>query len=222
MRRTPAILAVLALLTVGGSRPNPGPTARTRHGMRQHALDLRTIELHLLRGELELAQMFAYMLTRPTPGLGTSPEAHELALAASVLADAPTVEDALRAEVRVASACATCHEARGLPPPKLPPHAPPDLPTLAAQMARHQWAADRLWEGIVAPSDAHWKSGLYVLASTNVALLVPDHPSVARELRDRAATAFKHPARDTAARAATYGDVLVVCWGCHSARIRSR
>lgn len=187
--------------------------------MREHVEDLRALERNLIHGDLELARLHAYMLTRPTPGLdATSPEARALVHAATAVASAPTVEDAIRAETHVISACATCHQSHALATPTLPSRAPPDLPTLDAQMARHQWAADRLWEGIVLPSDAHFKIGLYVLANTNVTALATDRPALARRLRDQAASAYKRPPRDLAARASTYGDVMMTCWSCHAAR----
>lgn len=215
--RSTAIVAVLALLGLGGGAPRT--TSRTRHAMREHVEDLRAIERHLLHGDLELARLHAYMLTRPTPDLdASSSDARELVRAASAVASAPTVEDAIRAEAHVITACATCHQSHALPTPKLPPRAPPDRPTLEAQMARHQWAADRLWEGIVLPSDVHFKMGLYVLANTNVIALATDRPALARRLRDQAAAAYARPPRDLAARATTYGDVMMTCWSCHAAR----
>ncbi len=218
--RSATLVAVLALLGLGGGAPRTA--SRTRHEMREHADDLRAIERHLIHGELELAQLRAYMLTRSTPtfAASTADAARELTLTARALASAPTIEDALRAEVQLVTACASCHQSHALATQTLPTRPPPDLPTVDAQMARHQWAAERLWDGIVRPSDADFKAGLYVLANTNLLSLATDRPALARRLRDQAAAAYKRPPRELAARAKTYGDVLLTCWSCHEARSR--
>jgi cytochrome c553 len=218
MRCPEFVVAAFALFAAGGTAE---PSARLRYGMRQRFADLRTIERQLIQGDLEAARPLAFMLTRPTHGEPRAPEAAEVTLTAAALADAPTVEDALRAEVRVASACAACHEAHAASVLRRPTRVPADRPTLAAQMARHQWAADRLWEGIVAPDDDHWTSGLYVLANTNMPVLDRDGPQLAKKLRDQAAAAYRQRRTDHASRAKTYGDLLVTCWGCH-AGVRAR
>lgn len=89
---------------------------------------------------------------------------------------------------------------------------------MSAQMARHQWAADRLWEGIVGPSDSHWRSGLYVLANTHLTSIEVDRPALANRMRTLALDAYNVPAKSLAERAATYGELLVTCAQCHASR----
>jgi hypothetical protein len=87
-------------------------------------------------------------------------------------------------------------------------------------MARHRWAADRLWEGLVGGDDAPWQAGLEVLAAAplrwpelgerkGLARLLQ---RLAEQARQRGATA------GPAERATTYGEMAVTCAACHAAK----
>ena len=81
-------------------------------------------------------------------------------------------------------------------------------------MARHRWAADRLWEAVVGDSDAAWKEGLDVLAAAPFDF-GPERAALARELQRLAKTA-RRTKRGVANPAVTYGDILVICANCHA------
>jgi len=194
-----------------------------RYHMRQHFNDLRTIESMLLAGKLETSKALAFMLTLPISDPGMAPWAAEtrmVALVAGELSQVRTLDEALRTEARVAEACAACHARtqRG-PIFPMPSKAPPERPTVAAQMARHRWAVDRLWEGLVGGSDAHWRSGLYALATTpplfSKLTAAPQRATKLRELARRSLETYQHDS--PAERARQYGELLVTCVGCHKA-----
>jgi hypothetical protein len=94
------------------------------------------------------------------------------------------------------------------------PAVPPDRPTLDARMARHRWAADRLWEAVVGDDDDAWQEGLDVLAAPPLALDAERVP-FSRQLQ-RLAKSGRLTKRPITNRAATYAEILVTCAGCHA------
>ncbi len=183
--------------------------------MRQRIDDVRTIERMLVAGQLEEARALAFMLTRPIVGAPQSASSRDLAFAAGALANARTIDEALHAEVRVAIACARCHASSNtMPVFRTPTNAPPDQPTMEAQMARHQWAVDRLWESLIGASDEHWRAGLYVMATGHIP--GTENPELAKRLQQLARAALDMPDTTLDARGARYAELLVTCAGCHA------
>ncbi|HEU4731886.1 MAG TPA: hypothetical protein VFT22_28520, partial [Kofleriaceae bacterium] len=140
------------------SEPPLPPSKQFEHDMmvRYHMhghLDLvRAIDRLLLRGNLEDTRALARSIAE-------SPAAPELTAwqaeinvvrqRAAALAAAPSIDEACRREAQLAAACASCHvETRIQPEFDVTPPVPPDLDTIQARMARHRWAADRMWEGL--------------------------------------------------------------------------
>jgi cytochrome c553 len=189
--------------------------------MRRHFDDLRDVERALIAGDLETAKTRAFLLTKPAQDRGLAPWASQMERvteAAKALADAPSIDEGLRRETRVATACAACHLAAQHVPKFSPRIEPPDADTEVARMARHAWAADRLWEGMVIPADAQWRAGLHVLASTPL----PHSPAtdaqpLANSLQRQAKLELEVEEPITLEhRAAAYGEILVTCAACHA------
>jgi cytochrome c553 len=212
-----------------GDRQQPLPSApskRFEHDMmvRYHMHEnfglLRSIELLLVHGKLDDAKAFARMVADAPDEPGLEPFAKRAAAVrerAASLADAPGIDEACRREARLAAACADCHADAGvLPEFAKPPSIPPDLDTVKARMARHLWATDRLWEGVVGQSDESWRAGLDVLAAAPLPWSVMDagRDALARGLQQAADAARTAPASDRPRR---YGEILVVCAACHAA-----
>lgn len=226
------LLAVAACANAsGGDDPRPQPPEPTRFDrpemvrfhMRRHFDDLRQVERLLLAGKLDEARARAYLLTQPATDPGMAPwsaEIEDVRTAARSLAALPGIDEGLRREARVAEACAYCHvRTQNLPVfPELAA-APHDTGAREARMARHQWAADRLWEGIVGGGKTQWRAGLDVLATTPLPFPpTTDAPALAKRLQDLARTALeKHVdgSETLAERARLYGEMLVTCAACH-------
>jgi len=205
------ILIALAAAVCG--RPATGEPV-TRHHMASHLGDLRDIERMLLAGQLDDARTRAFLLTRQPSDDALSQAVED---AAAALVQAPTIPDAIRLEAKVAAACAGCHvqSPRPLLAP-VAPEAPPPTPSLKTRMARHQWAADRLWEGVVLGDERRWRQGLEVLAMRPVAM--PKGDGLARRLQAQAIDAlgaFEQRSDTYATRAQAYGEMLVTCAACH-------
>jgi cytochrome c553 len=158
-------------------------------------------------------------------GLPQDVENHleELRIYAGLAARAPDVSSASSAVARVAAACGSCHKAMKRGPRYAVVAGPPDGATpLATRMIRHRWAADRLWDGLVGPSDASWSAGASALRDAplftdELTHEVEQYEAVTKlawtvhELGARA-----NSAREQSVRAALYGELLGTCASCHS------
>jgi len=203
-----AALACLAIATgCGEASGGTEPSRRAQqHHMRQHLSDMRTIERMLVDGQLAEAKALAFMLD----GMGDDVERAVLRLR-----NARTVDDAIHAHARIALGCAGCHlDAQTVPAFKLPSNAPPDRPTLVDQCVRYQWALDRVWEGLIAPSDEHWRAGIYAIATSALPRITTVHPDVAKQLQRKARSALD-TATTLEARADAYAALAVTCASCH-------
>lgn len=209
-------------------QPEPPEPARfdrpamVKFHMSQHFNDLRAVEQLLVAGELDVAKVRAFLLTRPAPDPGMArwkSEVDDVTQAARALANAPGIDEACRREARVAEACAYCHlHSQALPVFSTPPPLPPDDGGPRARMARHQWAVDRLWEGMVAPAEAPWRAGLDVLATTPLPFSpLTDAPLLANQLQGFARHALETEDSETLDdRTRSYGEMLVTCSACHA------
>ena len=191
--------------------------ARVDYLMHAHYDDLRAVERLLIAGRLDDANTRAFLLAMPVedPGLAGWPvERQRVVDTATSLRQACCLADALAREAQVAAACASCHVAADHPVRFAPiPPLPPDTGAPAARFARHGWAVERLWEGMIAPSDERWRAGLGALAITP---LPSPSPSLAATLRGQARAELDVPQPED--RAAAYAALLVTCAACHANR----
>lgn len=216
----------------GIREPAVPPEERFEHDMmvRYHMhgnLDLlRAIERLIIQGKLDEARGLARgMAEAPTlPGLGSwAPRATAVRERAAALAAAPGSDEACRRAARLAEACAKCHIEAGVQPQfRSPPPLPPDRDTPAARMARHRWAADRLWEGLVGADPEPWQAGLAVLAQPPIRWPeLGERKGLAKMLQQQADQARQRATTDTIEdRARFYGEMLVTCTACHTAPAR--
>ena len=140
--------------------------------------------------------------------------------AATEIADARDPIAGARRTAELGSACARCHIAIGarISFPRDP--APPASHRLVPQMAGHQWAAQQMWRGVIAPSDERWLAGAHELADARLDIVaqavtpwsVVDVDDIGR-VRSMATTAL---AIEPSERASTFAGVLATCAHCHS------
>jgi hypothetical protein len=124
----------------------------------------------------------------------------------------------------MARSCGDCHRASEVTidfEPAKPP--PPHREDTATHMQRHLWAADRMWQGLIGPSEQAWAEGADML------LDVPLEPSQMGETPDneqrelarmalevhligsRAAIAYEPEHRSQ-----LYSEYLSLCVDCHT------
>jgi hypothetical protein len=218
VRAAPALLiAAAALASCQRSLEENGPTpARSeddevlRRHMR-HGFDLlRSIQLLAIAGKLDAARALSRSLAHVPEAAGVDGwrGAEQVRERAGARAAATTIAEACRDTAQVGDACAGCHADAGVSPAfEPPPPPPPDLTGVAARMARHRWATD----------DAAWSAGLDMLAAEPQPWpeLAGDRAIHAQRLHDAAERA-RGTAADRADRSRAYGDLLVICAGCHA------
>jgi cytochrome c553 len=191
-----------------------------RFHMHQNFDLVRAIERLLIRGKLEDARIFATAISIAPDEPAHGPWIAQTIVVrdrAAAVARATDGRDALRKVAALGAACGNCHGEHAV---KLGidrvPRLPPDQPTLDARMARHRWAADRLWEAVIGNVDEAWREGLDVLASTP--LEDQDRKGFAQQLKRQADQARRPSPGVLVDRATQYGEILVTCAGCHAAK----
>jgi cytochrome c553 len=120
--------------------------------------------------------------------------------------------------------CGACHKAQGRGP-KLEPSdwteldeaskPPAAQAALEQRMHKQLWGIERMWEGLVIPSDVAWQQGALSLSELKA------HPNVAAKLRARlqrvrALGAEARAAGDAYARSQAYARVVAECGSCHA------
>jgi cytochrome c553 len=190
--------------------------------MWKHFTAISQLQRAIARGHLDEAKELAnWIATHPElPQEGWEPYLDQLHGAALEVAGAKDLPTAATLATKLVRACSKCHEARGAIVTFAWELQPEDGPALQVQMKRHQWAAARLWDGLVGPSDELWNEGAGVLATAHLDTLQAsggttrgDVTALAAHVRELALRAVK--LEDTDARAQLYGELLSTCAGCH-------
>lgn len=168
-----------------------------------------------------LAQEFAARLPSPTEPAPAAWRPHVDALRGELegLGHADDLRDAGASVSRLALLCGRCHADVGarLELPEMPQ--PAQGGSFQDAMHGHQWAVDRMWEGLIVPSDERWIRG------TTMFVAIPGCKSTT-EAGDAEGQALCNHAQSLArrgmvtesreGRAAIYGRLLATCAGCHA------
>jgi hypothetical protein len=204
---TSAASAAAASAPAPGARIEPTPHAQqqtptTRHYMLTHYTDSVGMRRALVTGKLEDFRSAAGAVAKDewTPRLRGEYRTHVDAVRALARSaqKAPSVGAAARELGKLGEACASCHLKFGGPGS---PVAPVPLSEGAdPSMVAHAAATDRLWEGLIFPSDTSWSSGMDVLM---------DAPKLDSDVADIAAAA-QH-LRELARKGRSAGRPLPTC-----------
>lgn len=224
----------------GGAQGEPTPTAGAglHLHMAEHLARLTEARDMLVQGRVEDARAALRWVADHPAAAQRSADA-ELpadgggwlaAMQAAAAEGAASADPAVvaRGVAQAANQCGGCHQALGLavvlphpgPAPAVGAGGTGD-PGVAAHMAGHQWAADRMWAALVTPSTAAWAESLQVLsqpALDTLALQVgpeqADAVSIsAWRVHELAADGLLDDNPDT--RADLYGRILGACASCH-------
>ena len=222
----PAIGLSLFLL-LGGCTWGVG--GRETESTLMHRRFSRTFELQtgIIQGDLGKAKAGAAWLVEgtETESASTATEEHLTRLRgyAALISQAETIEAAARQTGQLAGACGDCHRAAGGGPHFVIGTDMPDGRGLTQRMIRHFWAADRMWEGLVGPSEEAWAAGASALDAEWIlpedlergAGSVDAAEAYARRIRELAGDARSATGQEE--RASVYGALLGTCNGCHQA-----
>lgn len=201
---------------------------RTPEAMRDHFTSGVLIRDALIAGDLALAKWNATWLAEhePDPGIESwSPLMTDLRARARKIVEAPDLATAAAATAGLALECGRCHKANGASPrfvesdPRVAASGP------RPHMLEHQWAAERMWEGLIGANETTWNTGVAGLA---VAPLGQDEifanatatqriAALAAEVHSLGADGGK--VQTWSERATVYGHLLATCATCHAETI---
>jgi cytochrome c553 len=210
--------------TVLGCAPNTTLVVGPR--MVGHFANAGMLSDGVVAGQLESVRSAAKDMIERETGAGLSekaqPYAEDLRAFARLAASAPDIESAASAVGRVGGACGSCHRVTKRGPVYEVLTSPPEgANPVATRMMRHQWAAQRLWDGLVGPSDDSWQAGAAVLKDaplftdelTQDVEQYGEVTKLAWNLWEVGALASS--AKDQATRADLHGRLLATCADCH-------
>lgn len=153
---------------------------------------------------------------------GWAPYLNVFQARARAAADAPSVEVAAVAVAQIAAACGDCHAGNHVQPKIGSTPIVKKAASVKEHMTGQIEALDKLWAGLIVPSDQDWKEGAGLLANvavTQKALTKEglDKAEFARLLAETlhklSASAAKAPKAD---RPRVYADLLTTCVACHT------
>lgn len=186
-----------------------------------HFDDATIVESAMVRGDLQRARRAAANLSEmeAVPGIPDSSEEllERLRSQARAIALASGFRTAAEAAGAMAATCGECHARYDGGPRLSRVPEPPDADEVG-HMVIHVWAADRMWEGLMIPSEGTWLVGARLLADHAVRVegpyASPQANRLAREMEDLGAEAVA--ATGSEARGRVLGAVLNSCATCHA------
>ena len=141
--------------------------------------------------------------------------------AARTVAESKNLPDAARSLAALAATCGRCH-AQNSGPKIFLTEPPAETTGVVGRMERHVWATDRMWDGLIGPSDAAWRAGSEALQASPLAVenLASGGGTDAREAsrladRLRALGVEARRASNVEQRVEVYGELLSTCARCH-------
>jgi cytochrome c553 len=168
-----------------------------------------------------LAQEFAARLPAPEEPAPEAWRPHVDALRGELegLRHADDLRDAGASVARLALLCGRCHEATDarLDLPELPE--PAQGGSFKDAMHGHQWSVDRMWEGIIGPSDERWIRGSTMFVAIPGCKATTEAGDVEGQALCRHAQSLARRGMVTESRegrATIYGRLLATCAGCHA------
>jgi len=178
----------------------------------------------LIRGDLEMLRTrLAEIESRPLPSAAPDdwrPFDASLQEASRNAADATSLETAAPHMAAVAEACGECHAHVARGPVYRRPLPPEGESEVETAMLGHQWATERLWEGVTGPWGEAWQRGADALAESRVFEPEDQGSGVSESLleQEEALRELGRTARETTGlreRARVYGRLLATCGDCH-------
>jgi cytochrome c553 len=139
--------------------------------------------------------------------------------------NAPDLKSAAFSVSQIAKTCSNCHLVNEVQIEFGFDQVPAEWSDTVSHMQRHQWAVDRLWDGLIGPSENAWNRGLNMLVDvplhaddvTDEELADVDTAALDRitgRIHDLAGVGTT--ATTPAARSEVYGEMLGLCAECHT------
>lgn len=205
--------------------PDEAFPAETAAHMNAHFSLASEARRAVIRGDLGGTQAAAQELVdlEPLDGLPDQwrPWVADMKGVSALVVDSSNLDEAASAVSALGLSCAGCHTATG-GGPRLDVSSVPEQDWEGRfHMARHKWASDWMWLGLLGPNDAAWERGTGILAEgplLDLEFRAPQTDEFANlevyvhqlAIEGRAAT---EPER----RSEVYGRFMAACAHCHAA-----
>lgn len=207
--------------------PPPPPPANpaVQAEMQSHFEAGTTVRDAIIRGDVAAAKAgFEALGGGDVPyGLpqGSQPLFEAMQGAAKQGAAASTSADQATALVATLRACGGCHAKVNARPEWDVPDAPSRDPGVRQHMARHKWAMDRMYEGVVGPTESSWAQAAAILKDHAVdeaelargVKLTPEAKAAAERLHELGKEA--RAAETPELRGEKFAEALTACATCH-------
>lgn len=197
--------------------------------MSEHLDRITSIKAFIIMGDLAAVREPALWLAEHESASGlpddVAPYLKSMRNFGREVAGAANLTVAAVAVSSLAESCGNCHFANDVGLAFGFDTVPDEWADTVSHMQRHQWALDRMWEGLIGPSDAAWNRGVDMLidvplhpidiveaTTTGVDMIALD--KMARRIHSLGSRGLD--ARTPEARADLYGEVLGLCAKCHT------
>lgn len=220
--RIQSALAIAAICAVSSANAQHSSVNDEMHA---HYQTVQAMQRALIAGSLDAARTQAGELN----GAGAAGAAEgwsdyfaAVEAAASAAQAADSIESAARAMADIGVACGDCHIANGVEVVFDDVDRPSSKEKLPHHMARHQWAADRMWEGLIGPSAGAWSRGANLLFESPIkthSLGDPNEQEAIKQMSRRVhqLAANATTVSDASSKAEIYAEFLANCAACHTA-----
>jgi cytochrome c553 len=205
-----------------GSTTVPTIDADVTERMEGHFETVSELKNAVIAGDLDTTRELAEVLRDREPSsdpVDWKPHVARLVEASNAAATATELSTAASAAAGLGAACGACHQATGAKPAFDPGQPPMEKDDPASRMQRHQWGVDRMWEGLIGPSEESWRWGAETIDETpGCQDFDPETDQYRAELcaRIEALDRSALDARDLEDRRRIYGEFLATCSSCHS------
>ncbi|MBT8441548.1 MAG: hypothetical protein KJO76_04100 [Gammaproteobacteria bacterium] len=195
--------------------------------MHGHLVHVDAIKTAVIAGNLEATREHSVWLSEhdEPPGMpdAWSPYVEEMRQYAAVAASSRDLERVAVAVSEIARTCGECHRTYGASPEFSAGQRPTqELHDVKTEMHRHLWAANRMWESMIVPSNDAWQSATDMLADVRIdpARLANDTANAAQveALLEQARDLGELGAQTSAGplRSEQLGRFLSLCASCHT------
>ncbi len=209
------VVCAVATLSLAAFTACSKPETTTDH-MQRHFDEVADVKMAVIAGDLEATREPAEWLAEHEAVAGLpgdwEPYLAGMQDAAKKVAEAGDISHAAAATGEIALSCGACHMAldQGA---QFAFMSPPEAEGVTGHMMRHDWASDRMWDGLVGPSDEEWMKGAEGLQESPLLGGSTAAQGFAKRVHELGAQALE--AADPAARAVIFGELIAACASCH-------
>ena len=155
-------LLLLATSMLAACAGGPDPDTAAPSHMFAHFMQVGVIQSAVVSGDVGATRRPArWLASHPAEQFpaAAEPALEQMRAEARIMLAQDELTDIARSLARMGTACGNCHRITDGGPHLRIEEAPPLTSAPEGHMNRHVWAVDRLWEGIIGPSDAAWAAG---------------------------------------------------------------